>query len=90
MSKHTPGPWKCEEHVIVDEDGQQVASVLPFYDEKEAESLADARLIAAAPELLAACKTLADYVANLEGGNGRDYGIVKVARAAIARAEGNQ
>lgn len=57
-SAHTPGPWLAEEHVIVTEDGQQVASVLPFYDEREAESLADARLISAAPELLAALQAV--------------------------------
>ncbi len=49
MSKHTKGPWKTKELMVYAEDGNGVtiASV---------NSEANARLIAAAPELLAACE----------------------------------
>lgn len=60
--KHTPGPWGCngstnsEEYQIIAAEGGvgwQIALVLPGE-----EISANARLIAAAPELLEACKRL--------------------------------
>lgn len=57
---HTPGPWKAEgwkETVVNDSRGTTIA--LHPGDSREyglAEVQANARLIAAAPDLLAACK----------------------------------
>jgi len=85
---HTPGPWHYQssagdhDYLVYDEDnGKDIAIVRNF-------DVANARLVAAAPELLEACETLANYVADLEGGNGRTFGIVTKARAAIAKAKG--
>lgn len=50
-TKHTPGPWKIEERVIVSVTGQNVSGCVV-----SRMTPADARLIAAAPELLEACK----------------------------------
>jgi hypothetical protein len=85
MSKHTPGPWHCHEVVgVYAKDGKLVASVhTPISDRSH-----DARLIAAAPELLSVCKELAASAAYWS-----DYdvpvGIVDRLRAAIAKAEGS-
>lgn len=69
MSKHTPGPWKklggnnC--HMVVNASGEVVGQVTgsrrgrtraPRHDEAQA----NARLIAAAPDLLSILKTLQD------------------------------
>lgn len=100
---HTPGPWKVAgfagEH---DEGGARIASV------KDGQSvcytalairgmwgqyIADANLIAAAPDLLAALKavtyhfeTTRDFALGNE--DAESYTAVDAARAAIAKAEG--
>lgn len=69
-AKHTPGPWQVEgvRHTgdlkigsdarlhMVGPDGDAVCAV--FYDMKTGRGLRDARLIAAAPELLEALETI--------------------------------
>lgn len=55
---HTPGPWKLDGFLIVDARGEEVLD-LGGYSTLMAGRLknpADARLIAAAPEMLAALK----------------------------------
>jgi hypothetical protein len=91
MSKHTPGPWHVDagdykyhiyysreqsDHYFVEVDGD---------DDDEAK--ANARLIAAAPDLLAALKAL---LFNAQHGNGLDahYRAQGEALVAIAKAEG--
>jgi len=99
IDKHTPGPWKFEQNghdhnlwgdghagrVLTIRDG-----VIPMNS--------DARLIAAAPELLEHLQTLADYLAeaHAEDKAADHYGdedcsycrALDHARAAIARATG--
>ncbi len=104
MAKHTPGPWTAEEATsnsidIVSEE-VEIATIISDEDfPEDCEERANARLIAAAPELLDALRDLADRA---EGGV--DYGLchrgicsrsecaqcrrVDAARAAIAKAEG--
>jgi len=52
---HTPGPWTVEEgtHIIPANGGGSVAAA---YGDDLEQAYANAALIAAAPELLAACK----------------------------------
>ena len=61
-TKHTPGPWTYEgEHIYSDGGGHHVAVVEPANMSR----FADAALIAAAPDLLAACqRTLRAYKEN--------------------------
>ena len=83
MSKHTPGPWSVyasqrrsghAHHRVIGSDGNGIC-----YAEKD-----DARLIAAAPDLLAACKSIVGVFESHD-----DVPIyVSKARAAIAKAEG--
>lgn len=70
MSKHTPGPWALSDivgtRVIVypeHEPNTFVADVrLGCVPAERETALADARLIGAAPELLAACKEYVSFV----------------------------
>jgi hypothetical protein len=105
-AKHTPGPWKyhTESHrnLVAGPDRLFVADVWTN-DRLDAERMANARLIAAAPELLAALRVALSWV-ELDTPNGvqhpfpawalRDNGeadaqwIADRVRAAIAKAEG--
>jgi hypothetical protein len=95
VSEHTPGPWKIQYGGINDwDEGFGVAGTLvghthivaecwpPGTDQaRRQQLLADARLIAAAPKLLAACKIAVCHM--------RDRDPDKPAViAAIAEAEG--
>ncbi len=102
MSKHTPGPWAYrpsnDGHFIagVGENSGYLAEVRQCRSKQDIR--ADARLIAAAPELLAALRGMLAIV-NESGGvagyhlNGNtaewdEFDEVDAARAAIAKAEG--
>lgn len=94
--KYTPGPWKCSQHlghhvwsVHMDAGyrgrGSTIVDGVAGIDIEQ--RLANARIIAAAPELLEALNELA----NGYSGNRWDVGIalrLKKARAAIAKATG--
>lgn len=81
----TPGPWTARANMsgvtIVNPDGIAVART-PCCDRQ---AVADGALLAAAPDLLAALKDLANLAYNLD--IGPDYAA---ARRAIAKAEGQQ
>lgn len=93
MNKHTPGPWKygielssrSGEWLISFDAGYRgrgicIAETRPGTGHEEA----NARLIAAAPELLEA---LEEAVCALEV-CGKDYRATEIARTAIAKAKG--
>jgi hypothetical protein len=96
MSGHTPGPWKVQDDRTTDgtfrvfpHEGPSICNL------RHGEMEANARLIAAAPELLRACEealnALLDYVPLLEAhGSVMGYGHAVIVRlkAAIAKAEG--
>lgn len=65
MSEHTPGPWGLSKaiHVQVMAGGLHVATIPRAADGDWSE--ANARLIAAAPDLLEALKGLVDYLQDL-------------------------
>lgn len=98
MGKHTPGPWKCDERPhfgawFVRQDpvnwngmGYQLICDCPA--EKKGTHYGDmfkanARLIAAAPDMLDALRLIAG-----EDGLCVTDGTIAAARAAIAKAEG--
>ena len=97
MTKHTPGPWETREHSDGSHwfvDYQQGGEGYTLVDEL---SEGDARLIAAAPELLEACyqalaamRDLAEQAGDVPEWNtgGDAYEACNAIRAAIARAEG--
>lgn len=90
MSKHTPGPWKkCIAGGVTEvrcDAPVPVVSWAGFDDANRSldEHRANARLIAAAPDLLEACKACLDMFA--DGGDPRK--VIKALDAAIALAEG--
>lgn len=61
-AKHTAGPWTAEGNVIVDFDGQQIASVLE--DHVNGVHEYDAKLIAAAPDLLEVLESVVEFLNN--------------------------
>lgn len=84
-TKHTPGPWMVagqgdgNKQLPISADGKIIAAV------RDQGSFSDARLIAAAPDLLEALKTL---VWQAENHNQTVFGMaLEDARAAIAKAE---
>jgi hypothetical protein len=92
MSKHTPGPWRQFAVVIEGDMDEYYRSIRTEscncrgkggFDITGFISEADARLIAAAPELLDACQSLVDAKTESE----LNYAAV-IAAAAIAYAKG--
>lgn len=107
MSEHTPGPWrKCggytpkfvaidsndgyivfqmADHIVDKEHGKEIRA--PEYETQQA----NARLIAASPELLAACKQAADLihaVGEIPGHEAEAISVQIGLNLAIANAEG--
>lgn len=87
MSKHTPGPWELEiitSAYVTACDGTHIADVHHGSTATaKAEGSANARLIAAAPELLEALEFVIRGVPDTWEG-------VQKARAAIAKATGGE
>jgi len=87
---HTTGPWHMEaistvgHYTVTDADGLTVCNTLPM-------SRDNARLIAAAPEMLDALYAALPYVEEGEEFNHSDKrNLSKTIRALIAKAEGQQ
>ena len=95
-TKHTPGPWKVQllseahrgysswqTYAVRSEPANVCLAVIGDIDRYESERIpANARLIAAAPDLLEIARRTAEYFADTDA----PLGIA--ARAAIAKAEG--
>ena len=110
MSKATPGPWiyNGEYEILSDNDevlDPYIADVISvngnYTDENEAERIANARLIAAAPDLLEALEGLLQWLNSVYppdvfvgGGDEADMGVThvvrlrKLATSAIAKTRG--
>ena len=90
---HTPGPWSIGMYGILKRnENESVQRIVDFYGQNDTDK-ANANLIAAAPDLLAALKEF--DAAITEGGlfetapqRHRGRKALIAARAAIARAEG--
>lgn len=83
MVKHTPGPWDYDMgdfSIYALNDGTPIAAI----DNEQHGNEADAQLIAAAPELLAAL----EYAEGALIGRGATLRELAVVRAAINKAEG--
>ena len=96
MSRHTPGPWfvagYAGEHDeagahIKASDGTSVAHTAPEGGGGWLSYVADARLIAAAPDLLEALAGIVE-IGKRDMSNPKYDGYFKSARAAIAKAGG--
>jgi hypothetical protein len=100
MSKHTPGPWavdadaypifiysESETWPLIDELGNEEGCKGAFIA-NTGDNKANARLIAAAPELLEALKDMLD--GHEDACTGYGEGAADKARAAIAKATGGE
>lgn len=93
MSKHTPGPWSINEYgTIKTPDGNTLlVEGVALPSRSTAESIANTRLIAAAPELLQVVDLLIQYDEHDEteqsGAELWDE-VMRLAHAAKAKAEG--
>jgi hypothetical protein len=85
MSQHTQGPWHTNGETIFDSDSNIITYVRTGHPPKEIDE-ANAYLMAAAPELLAALQSVADYWA----GGDVPEDIDAAMRSAIAKATGVQ
>lgn len=100
---HTPGPWTAKVHTASQGRVEEVAihssawkQMAIVYVQEEDDLLGDgeanARLMASAPELLAACEKIvaANRMANIDGreGFGLYHDAVELASAAVAKAKG--
>lgn len=86
--KHTPGPWDISEYkdghaFVFDPDMGFVCNVMTG----SSEGVANARLIAAAPDMLKALKRMVDWFE--QDNPDPAYDELMLARAAIAKAEGH-
>lgn len=96
MSAHTPGPWAvasadaCQEIDVMEIAEVSHLRVIPARDRwpTPGEPEADAALIAAAPELLAALKVVTAHLASPPPSNQGWNAALNMAEAAIAKAEG--
>lgn len=87
--KHTPGPWRLSRVEVLQRiegpDGLHIAT-LPFSDRKES----NARLIAAAPDLLEAARGALRELCALGGGakllDDATADVIRELRAAISKA----
>jgi hypothetical protein len=90
MSGHTPGPWTLErdrsQSLSIYSGMVFIGEVLHEVDEPGDQEKANASLIAAAPDLLAACRTALDSLH--EDGTTDTQEALAVMRLAIAKATG--
>ena len=88
MNKHTPRPWRTIEstnktmRTVVGPDFPGQGYIADVNGE------ANARLIAAAPELLEALKQFVDYYESMQGH--KDNSVIRNGKAAINKAEGRE
>ena len=104
MTEHTPGPWRTVqeadyeppemsvcmivENAVPDRDETAIHIAFAFGCTEQAQ--ADARLIAAAPELLAACETAIHALRLSESCQDEINDATDLIRAAIAKARGEK
>lgn len=98
MAKHTPGPWSLDARYPLnvysdDSTGSIVARCggkgFEYVSRRDSEITANVRLIAAAPDLLEACRDAVGLICNhLEGHASEFQRCEQMMKSAIAKAEG--
>ena len=99
-TEHTPGPWEAQLATgdlvpsVITQNGDGIAEVYNFNPHDSSVAVANARLIAAAPEILEALKLCFEVIDQVTAENMADFiGVDRVttawqtARAIIAKAE---
>jgi len=99
MTQHTPGPWKFEDEMVISHSGNICDPYArPTVDTEPDEMEANARLIAAAPEMLGVLRAIIEYLEEHEDWTREFFtendpdtwesGWIEQARATIAKATG--
>lgn len=88
MAEHTPGPWRSCDGLVFRDEPEPGRAIADCRDYADAEAEANARLIAAAPELLAALTLFEGEFGSLDSHCGHITKMTQFARAAIAKATG--
>lgn len=96
MKTHSITPWKifhAHEHAYIrnikDAQGELIAQVCDFDNGFYGEALSNARLMAAAPDLLSALQGMIEYFCENGYDDYSDTETVQAAHAAIAKATAN-
>src|SRR5712692_4636849 len=99
MPEHTPGPWTLSHglvrpdsprcRIVSGEKGASLTFVNIWHDAPE-EAEANARLIAAAPELLEAVQTTLVFLMSKARRDPAERGVVDHLRDVLAKAEGHE
>ena len=101
-ANHTPGPWEAHEngHIYAEERASAVARIFENSYHRDGEAQANARLIAAAPDMLAALERFDVYLDRFTDCEGSDLTgaylsyegqqAIAAARAAINKAKGTK
>jgi hypothetical protein len=87
-ASHTPGPWENDRQTVYSVNGVHEQEIAEVYGNADGNAEANARLIAAAPELLEALKRITDAIEGTEPSQHVLDCLYKVAIKAIAKAEG--
>lgn len=86
---YTEGPWRAENDEILGDDGDTFIATVPLHGGMNpTEWQANLRLIAAAPDLLAALKAMRDGAYGNPSMPAENDAIDQMAETAIAKAEG--
>ena len=88
MSEHTPGPWDYQNDTITSKHGD--IARIHYQSSRDKKGWDDRPLMAAAPELLAALKEIAEECEYRlrKGEDSGDRHTLKLCRAAISKTEG--
>lgn len=92
---HTPGPWVAMGKAVYTESDNPTREILwgghNTRSASDEEKKANARLIAAAPEMYEMCKLLEECMETIDGKDGYDasYELAKV-REVLAKVEGGE
>lgn len=100
-TQHTPGPWNQGSSIVGKKCVWQSGNKEPFSGMGEdnlwidCNTEEDARLVSAAPDMLDALETFAEYQNAMDGGDDVSGTLIyaefsRMARAAIAKATGKQ
>lgn len=88
MSAHTPGPWSGKTVIAMTVALEECGVSLGFGSNRTEEAVANARLIAAAPELLEALKLCASVCAGETSDKNGLISALEAARSAMKKATG--
>lgn len=90
MAKYTPGPWEIRHRLNVAKGNRGIANCGGYSDnnnqeQAQDENEANAQLIAAAPDLLAACKLAIEYLTTIA--HDPNHSVLQQLRVAVIVAE---